>query len=304
MKSEIPSLGGFAAEDAAAGDRTVKIGFRINCKDDLPGIPVTINSILDEFAYPEVIIRAKEKRLASNFDLYKVHMVMYDDSKRNEILLNEEVRFVGLVHLVKRERKLGDPISFGEIEDIKALYPSNQNDPNAAHIMLFKFKDRWLLSCDFFYNKEKNQKKLESAKAFFRAAEICRHENLFGPFVDNLFSASELAIQSILLFQPMGKYARRQTHDNTSKLFENYTSLGNLDMKFWNHYIMLRGLRLKARYLTGLHNRNFKLDIRTLTEMVSNTQELLQYVEKKFKSIDLSSKPMDGEYVGFGQSKK
>lgn len=167
--------------------------------------------------------------------------------------------------------------------------------------MLLRFKGDWLLSCDFFYNKERNRKKLENASSFLRVANICMNEKFFGPFVDNLFSATELAIQAILLFQPMGKFSTRQSHDKTAELFENYTSLGNLDTKFWKHFAELRGLRLKARYLTGIHNGNFQLDLTRMQDLIDITQRLIEYVVKLMGTIN--SRIPYGEYVAFGPSK-
>jgi len=78
---------------------------------------------------------------------------MHNEEKRNEILLNEEVKFIGLIEFVKNiNRKLQKPIKLKEINDILGLYPSSQNDPNAAHIMIFKFKGNWKLSYDLTYN--------------------------------------------------------------------------------------------------------------------------------------------------------
>ena len=89
-------------------------------------------------------------------------------------------------------------------------------------------------------------------------AKICLDEKLYGPFVDTLFSASELAIQSILLFQPLGPFSRRQSHDKTADLFRDYTSLGNLDIEYWNHYKRLHNLRLKGRYLNDINEAKFQ----------------------------------------------
>src|SRR6185436_1896149 len=104
----IPSMGGFAAEDAAEQDPTVKIGFKINTKDDLTDIkPVLLSSILDDFVYPEIMNRVKLGVLDPSFKPYMVHMLTYSDSRRNDILLNDNVRFIGLVQLNKKKRTLG-----------------------------------------------------------------------------------------------------------------------------------------------------------------------------------------------------
>jgi hypothetical protein len=302
-KIEIPLLGGFATEDAAEGDPTVRMGFKLNCKDSFPGVKTTlISNILDDFAYPEIMFRVKQGLLTPEFKLFNLHIVLYNDSRNNEVLLNNEVRFVGLVQLKNKDRAYGEPILMNDIEDVLGIYPSKQNDPNAAHIMLFKFKGDWLISCDFFYNKQKNKGKLQNAISFLKAAKLCMDENLLGPFVDNLFSATELAIQGILLYRPTGNYSKRQSHDKTSELLESYTTLGNLDMKYWNHFKKLRELRLRGRYLNAVPEGNFSLDNAISKELIDNTVDLIGYVEKMMETIDFSSRLPNGEYIVFGQA--
>lgn len=111
MKIVIPSLVGYAAENASEQATSAKVGFKINCKDDLAGVkPLLINSILDEFVYPEIMVRIKGGKLTPNFRLSKVHIVMYNDNLMNEVLLNDEVRFIGLTQLRKKDRARGEPI--------------------------------------------------------------------------------------------------------------------------------------------------------------------------------------------------
>lgn len=99
MNPKVPSLVGFATKDAAERDSSVRLAFRINCKDNkfTEITPVIINSILDDFIYPEIFQRAKNGTTISNFKLEKAHIIMHNDEKRNEILLNEEVNFIGLI---------------------------------------------------------------------------------------------------------------------------------------------------------------------------------------------------------------
>lgn len=166
---------------------------------------------------------------------------------------------------------------------------------------MFRFKGNWLISCDFFYNRERNRRKVQNSISFLKAAKLCESEKLYGPFVECLFACTELAIQSILLYQPMGRFTKRQSHDSTLKLFESYTSLGNLDVKYWDHFKRLRELRLKGRYLTGVHSRAFSLEASISKEIIDTTEELVKYVERLMETIDYSKLP-EGEYIAFGKS--
>jgi len=302
MKITFPTVGGFATENASEKDTTVKIGFKINCKDNILDIKQKlITTFLDEYVYPSVFLRAKQNKLAQEFKLFKAHIIMSEDPDKTEILLNDNVRFFGIVKLTNKTRNRGDPILVGDIEDVLGIYPSEKNDPNAAHIMLLKLMSNWLISIDLFYNKEKNRYKMENAKSFLKAANICLREKLYGPFIDNLYSSTELGIQSILFQRPMRNFLpKSQLHYKTSKLFEDYSKLGNLEVRYWENYKKLRELRLRGRYLRGV-KKIFNLDLPTSNDLVKTTTEFLEFVESSLKKSDKSNIP-SGEMVAFGAS--
>ena len=68
MDSKVPSLVGFATKDAAEKDSRVTLGYKINCKDNkfTEITPVIINSIWDDFIYPEIFQRVKQGIITSN----------------------------------------------------------------------------------------------------------------------------------------------------------------------------------------------------------------------------------------------
>ncbi len=81
--------------------------------------------------------------LPSDFKLPNVHLVMYADQRRNEILLNDNLR--SMAHIKFKPEKSfqsGQPITEGDIEDILGIFPSRPNDQNAAHVILTKWDGR------------------------------------------------------------------------------------------------------------------------------------------------------------------
>ena len=129
-------------ESGKSGD-TVKIVTSLNCRDPYPPERrlLLIQQDLDDLVYPEVIARARNGTLPNNFVLTKAHVLMYGDESRNEVLLNDEVRF--LAHILTKDGKelRPGPVTDDNISDVAGLYPSEKNDPNAAHIMLLRIKE-------------------------------------------------------------------------------------------------------------------------------------------------------------------
>jgi hypothetical protein len=160
-----------------------------------------------------------------------------------------------------------------------------------------------VLSCafDLIYDRKRTGSRLELAKSYLTTAIICLEQKLWGPFVDNLYSATELAIQSVLLLHHNPKYSLNQSHEETRKLFSDHANRGNIDIKYSDHYVKLNELRDKGRYLNGMHGRDFVLGHLEANELAGITEELTAYVEKLMISIDLSKRPPDGEYCSLGR---
>lgn len=300
------SLGAIAAEKPKS-DNTFKMIFQVNCKDKfLEGVKsLMVTSILDNFAYPEVMRRIKNGSLSSDFRLDNVHLVMYANQNRNETLLNDEVRFMVNVQFNEGAKfEKGQEIRQADIQDILGLYPDSGNDPNAAHIILLKILGKWYCSYDLIYDRKRVSARFNLAKSFLEAATNCLKIGLWGPFVDTLYSGTELAIQSIFLLHHNPKFSLNQTHDETRKLFNQHAKLGNINIKFADHYIKLDELRDKGRYLNGTHGKEFSISESDAKKLVEVSNEVVSYVEDLLKSIDLSKRPPIGEYISVGRIKK
>ena len=55
-------------------------------------------------------------------------------------------------------------------------------------------------------------KHVEAAEQFYKAAEFSLNERLWNPFADNLFSAAELAVKSLLLSTPDVDFKKKTSH--------------------------------------------------------------------------------------------
>lgn len=296
------SIFGYSTTSAKKGDR-IPVAFRVNCNDSYPrDTKLTMaNDALDNIIHPEIQNLVKDGKLPANFILSRAHLLMYADESRNEILLNENVRFVGNVTLEDNKTyQKGSPVNFSDVKEVMGLYPTDKNDPNAAHVMLAKVNGRWHYAADLIYSRERVKKRFETSKMFLNVSIYCCENKLWGPFADNLFSATELSIQSILLLLHYGKYSVNQDHDETMKLFAEFARNGNVDFKFSRHYQNLTDLRKKGRYLEGLHGHPFVINDEKSQEYLGITKNLIQFVEKLLESIDLAKKPPAGDYIAFG----
>jgi HEPN domain-containing protein len=264
-----------------------------------------IFNILDNYAYPEVMKRISNGKLSHEFKLYNFQLVMFADQTKNQVFLNDEVRFITNIQFrndVKYRQNEG--VKQGDIAKVLGLYSESRNDPNSAHIILFKCNDMWYCSFDLIYDRKRVENRFELAKSFLNASTYCLKSKLFGVFVDTLYSATELAIQSILLLHHHPVFSLNQTHDDTRELFSDHARLGNIDTKFADHYIKLDELRKQGRYLNGTHGKAFSMKDSIAQSLLKTTNELLEVVQKLLKLIDLSKKPPEGHYIAVGRIKQ
>ena len=172
-----------------------------------------------------------------------------------------------------------------------------------AHVMLLRLRDRWDYASNFVYNSEIARNKFERAKEFFETAKICASQKRWGPMVDNLYSATELAIQSYLLLIHHGKFSIYQDHLSTKEIFFAYTESGNLDPKYKEHFSNLKVLRLQGRYQRGYKGKSFEVKEPETTNLLTLTNDLLDYTKSLLHSKDMSRNPNEsgGYVISIGQ---
>lgn len=298
-KFKLISFGGIAAEYAADFDKTVKLRFQINCKDKFleNTKSLMIFDILDNYAYPEVMKHVEKGMSPDNFRLYNVQLLMYADQNRNKILLNDDVLTVAQTKFKENKKfQKGDPIRQTDVEDYLGLYPSESVDKNAANVILTKLSGLWYCAYDLIYDRKRVGSRYELARQFLKVANYCLREKMWGAYVDTLHSTTELAIQSILLLHHHPKFSIYQTHPDTFELFCEHTKLGNIDIKFSDHYDNLKKLRSKGRYLNNMQDKEFALSNIEAEELTNVTKNLMNHVQKLMETVDLAKKPAVGEY--------
>ncbi|HKQ22209.1 MAG TPA: hypothetical protein VJS91_09230 [Nitrososphaeraceae archaeon] len=291
-------FGGIAASDSAEGETTVKIAFQIKCKDKfhIETNNTTLHEFLDRYVYPEIFVRVKKGVLNPGFKLHSAQFTLFGNSKKNEILLNENVRSMAHVKYKGDSRhQEGQAIHGQEIDDVLGLYPNNQVDQDAANVILFKCNGKWHISVDLIFDRRKTRSRHHNAKKFLAVSKYCLNEKLWNPFFDNLFSAMELSIQSMLLLHHNPRFSVKQTHDQTKDLFISHAQNGNIETKFADLYSKLLDMRPRARYLQNA--KGVTVSFEEAEGMFSLTGEFVEKVEKLLEYVDTSKNPPTGEYL-------
>ena len=296
---------GFAMNAANSGEK-VSVASQMNCKDGIDdAIKISIaQNILTDLIYPEIQTRVKNCEIDAGYKPYKIHLLMYSDETRNEILLNDDVRIKGLIKFSDGLKPtVGQIIKGEDIEEILGLYPNDGNDPNAAHIMIVRINNKWHFACDLIYDRERVRKRFDTAKEFLKVSEFCFKEKSWGPFCDNLFSATELTVQSILLMHHNPFFSTNQDHEKTRELFTAYAENGNIDAEFAKNHAKLWELRKQGRYLTGVHKTSFNMEDNYAQNLLNTTKRMIEETEKLFERVNFNRKTPIGDYVDFGISK-
>ena len=119
---------------------------------------------------------------------------------------------------------------------------------NCAHVILLKIGEYYFIHFDFRYDKQYAQNSIDQAKEFFKSAEWSYKNNQVGPFVDNLYSATEFSIKSIFLTWPHITPKTKTTHRRIKNIYEEFGQLGNVEEECLDDFDELSSLRPRVRY--------------------------------------------------------
>ncbi len=292
-KFNFKTFTGFALESVNAGEKKVaKLGYQINIQDniDIETKLRLIQNTLDNYVYPEIINRVERGQLKSTFRLTKAHVLLYTRHAKNKILLENEVMFnANCIWNEPDKIEIGKPVLGKEIKKLKKIFPRENYDTNAAQIMLVKMSYGWEIAVDLIFDRNKVKERINKSKRYFKSAENNLKDKNWDPFIDDIWTSTELAVQSILLIHYMGDYSVKQTHEQTLKLFKGHCEHNNSPKEFSKHYEKMHSLRNPARYVTN-KEIEFKIELDEGEQYFQSTKKLLEYVENMLKIIDLNRK--------------
>ena len=206
------------------------------------------------FIEPEIKRRQSEGSVPTPFPLWAAQVLLFGDGRPARVRLNHQVPLEARVKLAQgKVPQLDEPLSLTDIDDIQSIKPILTDDiADCGHFTALLFKSRWLITFDFRYNKRLAARHLEVAEQFLTTAkrELYRRRTplAVAPFVDNLFSAAELAARAQLLGTPDPKFTRKGSHRAIQTRFNRWASLGNTQPEHRDVLNKLSGLRDRARY--------------------------------------------------------
>lgn len=301
-KFNFKTFSGFALESIKAGEKRVaKIGYQFNIQDKVePEIKLRlIQNTLDNFVYPEIMNRIEKGKLTSSFRLTKAHILLFTRHSKNKILLENEVMFnANCIWNEPDKVKIGQQVQASNIKKINKIFPRDNYHRNAAQIMIVKMTEGWQIAVDLVFDCNKVKERVNKAKRYLKSAENNLKEETWDPFINDVWSSTELLVQSILLIHYMGDYSVKQTHEQTLKLFKVHCDHENSPNEYFEHYKKMHSLRNPARYVTKME-KEFTIKPSDGKQYFDKTKEISEYVDNVLKVIDLNRQSDGGNYVQF-----
>lgn len=207
---------------------------------------------MDVWITPEIIKRQEAGKLEVPIRLVAAQVVFFPDGRATQVRINSEVKAIAQMKLKPGiSKQPGEGIFSNEVDGIGHIKLTDEDDPDCGHITIVYFNDQWILYFDLRYNKAFSLKHVESAEQFYKAAEFSFNQKYWNPFGDNLFSAAELAVKSLLLSTPDADFKKKTSHASIQTKFNKFARLGNFKPEYRDTFNKLSGSRTHARYLGG-----------------------------------------------------
>ncbi|MEK6935750.1 MAG: hypothetical protein AABW67_03105 [Nanoarchaeota archaeon] len=229
--------------------------------------------VMDIFVTPEIERRRKEGKIKNGTVSSKIQIIFSLDKGKNEVRLNDEVKAIATGRANKSINK-GQVVYENDIDNIKKIELTD-NDLNCGHITLLLFKNNWIISFDFRYNKERIKEHIVASKEFYESALDNLDKNRLRPFYENAFASLELSAKSVLLALPNKKILEGKNHKDRLQKFKNWAELGNVKMEFSTTLSGLSNLRDSARYLSS---DDFKKEDPNKIKVI--LKEMIDFAEK------------------------
>ena len=224
--------------------------------------------VRDFWIIPEIEKRKNLNRLSNDFKLRSVQVIFSLDRGWNKVRLNEEVKAIARSK-VNRPIKKGEAVYENDIDNIEKIELTD-DDKNCAHITLLLFKNSWIVSFDFKYNKNRIKEHISASKEFYESAKDNLEKGRLRPFFECAFASAELSAKAVLLTLPDKNVLYGKNHEDRIKQFKNWTELGNAPKEHSNTLTKLKSLRPSARYLCSTEYRKESPNriLKTLKDMI------------------------------------
>jgi hypothetical protein len=239
---------------------------------DEEGKQRAFNQFMEIYVLPEIARRKEKGTLPKDFILKAAQVIF----PKCVVRLNEETKLIGKAKLKDNIGvAVGEKIFSSMVERIENIGLDDEEEPKYAHISVVRIDGSWVFLWDARYNKESARKHLETAKQFYEAAKYSYQNKLWSPFVDNLFSATELLATGELLLLPDEKFVKKHKHKTIKSKYNKWVNIGNAKPDFKTALNKLSGLRDSFRYL----KYESKLSESEAQKYLDTVKEMSDYVE-------------------------
>ena len=232
--------------------------------------------VRDFWIIPEIEKRKNLNRLPNDFKLRGVQIIFSLDRGWNKVRLNEEVKAIARSK-INRSIKKGETVYENDIDNIEKIELTD-DDKNCAHITLLLFKNSWIVSFDFRYNKNRVKEHIEASKEFYESAKDNLEKSRLRSFFECTFVSAELSAKAVLLTLPDKNILYGKNHEDRIKQFKNWTELGNAPKEHYNILTKLKSLRPSARYLCSTE---FKKE--NQSDIIKILEEMIKFAEKNIE---------------------
>lgn len=281
------------ALDAIEKEGEGRMGFQFNVKynSDPEIMNVIIQNMLDNLAYPEIMHRVYSGKLSPTYKASLIHILLYTKHSKNKVLLGNETQF-SANFILKQDRQIknSEKINFNEVKEITKIFPKENYCGDAAHIMLVKFKNKWVGGIDLVFDRLKIKTKMNSAKDFLDTAQSCLEEEKWAPFISNIYRAYELGALSSLLFIYQGNYSTRQDHKETLKRFKGFCKNYHAPSEYSEYFEKISSEIKSANYGTGVVTEHYTFDRPLAEKYLSTGYGLIDFINKILENIDNNRK--------------
>jgi hypothetical protein len=238
------------------------------------------NNFVTQYIKPEIKKRQTEGTLSKPIKLVIARAIFCLDKKPVTpiIQINEDITHLDIKLKSGISKKAGEPIFESDIDwGSGILLPKEY--ANCGHMTILFIGNRRYLSFDFRYSKAKSRSLIHTARQFYETASDNLSKKYYSPFIDNLYSASELAAMSITLTMLSVESKQLVDHKSVYDGFLKATMYGNVPKNVKRAFNELHHERVQARYLKN-RDELYTINERKAQRLHSRTIELIEIAEK------------------------
>ncbi len=236
-----------------------------------------LNHAMGLWFLPEIERRQVAGLAPKPFPFIAGQVIMYADARPMEVRLNEEVKAIlDVKYKDGVSIQTGQVVYAHDVDGFNSVELPETEDPNCGHFTAIQLRGLWYFGFDFIYNKGRARDLLAIGREFLEMASEALPKGRFRAFVDNLFSAAEIAANVVLVVTPRPKDKPYPSHGVIHSRFNQFAKLGNVDAEERASFNKLAELRGRARYGSGA----LQLSSEQAEKLLANVRKLFERATK------------------------